>query len=65
MVEFAGNRVEVSLGSKTAGVMHIRGGKLHSAMFKGVNEVEDIESSVAIKFGDRELHASGDWLQFF
>ena len=65
IVDFAGHRVEISLGSKTAGVIHMRGGKLHSAMFKGVNEVEDIESSVAIKFGDRELHASGDWLQFF
>ncbi|TDJ28999.1 MAG: hypothetical protein E2O59_05155 [Gammaproteobacteria bacterium] len=65
IVEFAGHRVEISLGSKTAGVMHVRGGKLQSAMFKGVNEVEDIESSVTIRFENREHHASGDWLQFF
>lgn len=60
-IEFYGQRVELRLGSKTSGVLRIRGGKLIGYLVKGENEVEGVRAKVRIKYGDDVIEKEGDF----
>lgn len=61
-VEFYGKRLDMVLGSKTSGVVHVSGDEIKSVMFKGKNEVENIDSEITIQLGDQKVSAKGDLL---
>jgi beta-galactosidase len=60
-VEFFGQRVDLRLGSKTSGVLRVRGGKLVSYVVKGENEVENIKDQIRIKYKDQVIEREGDF----
>ena len=57
-------RLELDLGPKTCGVVHLHQGELQSALIKGVNEVEGVTTEVAARWGEREVRGRGDVLWF-
>jgi beta-galactosidase len=63
-VDFDGRRLELELGCKTCGVVHLRGDALVSALIKGVNELEERSTTVAVRWGDAEIRGDGDLLRF-
>lgn len=63
-VEIDGLRLDLQLGPKTCGVVHLRGDRLVSVLLKGRNEVEDVTSHVAVRLGDQEVAGQGDLLRF-
>ncbi len=60
-IEFYGQRVELRLGSKTSGVLRVRGGKLVSYVVKGENEVENIKDKIRINYKDQVIEREGDF----
>lgn len=60
-IEFGGQRIELTLGSKTCGVLRIRSGWIVAHLVKGKNEVEDITDTVRIQLGDQVIEAEGDF----
>ncbi|HVY62392.1 MAG TPA: hypothetical protein VHF22_12105, partial [Planctomycetota bacterium] len=64
-LEARGRRLEMRLGSKTAGVVHLRGERIASVLWKGANEVEGTVSEVSIRCGAQEVRARGDFIAFF
>ena len=63
-IEFYGKRLDMVLGSKTSGVVHVSGNEMKSVMFKGKNEVENVTSEITIQLGDQKVSAKGDLLWF-
>lgn len=59
-IEFFGNRLELTVGSKTCGVVHVKGDRIRSYMVKGVNEFEGETATVKIKLGKQEYVVEGD-----
>ncbi|BBM87277.1 beta-galactosidase [Candidatus Uabimicrobium amorphum] len=63
-VLFYEKKLELWLGSKACGVVHIKGNKIVSAMCKGNNEVENIESTTKFRFLEEEVGITGDGIWF-
>ncbi len=57
--------LELELGAKTCGVVHLDGDRIASVLFKGHNEVEGIEATVSIRLGDSLVRHRGDLLRFY
>ena len=67
IIEFFGKKLELQLGSKTSGVIHIKQDVIISAMVKGVNELEETHSKIGIRFREETLEIDGDgiyWSEF-
>ena len=60
-----GRRVHLRLGSKTAGVVHLRGERIASVLWKGRNEVEGLETEVSVSCGADSVSHRGDLVRFF
>ena len=60
-IEFYGQRVDLQLGSKTSGVLRIRGGRLVSYLVKGENEVEGVQDEIRIEYKDQVIQRRGDF----
>ena len=64
-VDLDGRRLDLVVGCKTCGVVHLRGDSLVSVLFKGRNEVEDVCAEVEVRYGDQIVRHAGDLLRFF
>ena len=60
-IEFDGQRLELTLGSKTCGVVRITDGKMTSWLVKAANEVEGITDTVRLALGDQTIEQTGDF----
>jgi beta-galactosidase len=63
-VEFYGRRLELTVGSKTCGVVHVRGERIVSYVVKGVNEFEQVTADVRLKLGAQDIEFAGDKAEF-
>lgn len=61
VVEFYGHRLELTLGSKTSGVVRVKDGLLQGWMVKGVNEVEELTSKIRLQLGEQVIEGEGDF----
>lgn len=59
-VEFNGRRLELTVGSKTCGVVHVRGQHLISYLVKGENEFEGETAEVRLGLGEQVIRFTGD-----
>lgn len=59
-VDFYGQRLELTVGSKTSGAVHVKGDRIRSYLVKGVNEYEKITDTVRLKLGDQVITVEGD-----
>jgi beta-galactosidase len=59
-ITFAGDTIELTLGSKTCGVLRLRDGKLVGHLIKGENEVESIKSPIRLRWKDQVVEGVGD-----
>lgn len=64
-VEFYGRRLDLTVGSKASGVVHLSGKRVKSVLFKGKNEVEGITSKISVSYCGKTLSHNGDFLKFF
>ncbi len=53
-------KLELTVGSKTCGVVRVSDGRIKSYLVKGVNEFEKISSKVRISMGDQSFEFTGD-----
>ncbi len=60
-IEFFGERIELKLGSKTSGVLRVRGGRLVAYLVKGENEVENVVDEICIRYKDQVVERQGDF----
>jgi beta-galactosidase len=60
-IEFYGQRVDLRLGSKTSGVLRVRGGRLVAYVVKGENEVENVKDEIRIQYKDQVIERAGDF----
>ena len=61
IVEFDGRRLDLTLGSKTCGVLRIRDERLVAYLVKGANEVEGVTDTIRIRLGDQVVEERGDF----
>lgn len=61
-VELDDGRVDLLLGPRSCGVVHLREGRIVSALLKGHNEVEDVSVEVEVRFGEDRVAGVGDVL---
>jgi hypothetical protein len=65
-VTFQGHRLDLTVGSKTCGVVHVRAGtrgqasRMVSYLVKGINEFEGERAQVRLRLGDQEIRVDGD-----
>ncbi len=59
-VDLYGRRLELTVGSKTCGVVHLRGDRMVSYLVKGTNEFEGETADVVLKLGDQRIAFTGD-----
>lgn len=65
-VTFHGRRLDLTVGSKTCGIVHVRAGARGQAshvvsyLVKGVNEFEGERAQVMLRLGDQEIRVDGD-----
>ena len=60
-VEFYGRKMLLTLGSKTCGVLRVKGDRIVAHLVKGVNEVEGITDKVRIELGEQVIEGTGDF----
>lgn len=60
-IEYDRQRIELTLGSKTSGVLRITDGKITGHMIKGANEVDETVADVRIKLNDQVIEGRGDF----
>ncbi|NOZ00754.1 MAG: hypothetical protein GXP54_02555, partial [Deltaproteobacteria bacterium] len=63
-VDFYGNHLDLTVGSKTCGIVHVRSGRLVSYVVKGVNEFEGEVATVRLKLGEQEIRFNGDRAEY-
>jgi len=59
-IDFHGMRLELTLGSRTCGVVRVKAGHIESYVVKGVNEYEGVTADVMLKLGEQEIRFKGD-----
>ena len=59
-LEFRGLRLDLVVGSKTCGVVHVRGDRIVSYVVKGVNEFEGETAEVVLRLRDQRIAFTGD-----
>jgi len=59
-IDFNGLRLDLTVGSKTCGVVRVRNGRIRSYLAKGVNEFENVVSKVRISLGGQSFEFLGD-----
>lgn len=59
-VEFYGRRLDLTVGSKTCGVIHVEDDRIRSYLVKGVNEFEGTSDEVRLALNDQEILVHGD-----
>ncbi len=75
VIQYQGRRLEVTVGSKTCGVVHVKGGtaggagkagadRIVSYLVKGVNEFERETAEVVLRLGRQEIRIAGDGSAF-
>jgi beta-galactosidase len=60
-IEFYGRRLELTVGSKTSGVIRVTDDRLAGWLVKGRNEVEDVSDRVSISLDGRTIDGTGDF----
>ena len=60
-VEFDGMRIEMTLGSKSCGILRIAGGKIVSHFIKGANEIDETSADIRIACGEQVIEGNGDF----
>ncbi|MEZ6071485.1 MAG: beta-galactosidase [Pirellulales bacterium] len=60
-VAFDGQRLELTLGSKTCGVVRIADSQMTSWIVKGANEVEGVTDTIRLTLGDQTIEETGDF----
>jgi len=60
-IEFDGQRITLTLGSKTSGVLRITDGRITGHLVKGVNEVDDTVADVRIELNSQVIEGRGDF----
>jgi beta-galactosidase len=63
-IEFYGRRLELTVGSKTCGVVRVAGDRIRSYLVKGVNEYERESAVVRLRLGEQEIVVEGDGSAF-
>ncbi len=63
-IEFYGRRLELTVGSKTCGVVHVRGNRIVSYVVKAVNEFEQETADVRLILGTQEIAFTGDRAEY-
>jgi len=63
-IEFYGKRLELTVGSKTSGAIHVKGDKIASYVVKAVNEFEGETAAVKLKLGGQEIEFTGDAAEY-
>lgn len=61
-VELADGRLELVVGPRSCGVVHLRDGRIASGLLKGRNEVEHVTAEVEARFGEDHIGGTGDVL---
>jgi beta-galactosidase len=60
-IEFYGRRLELTVGSKTSGVVRVTDDRLAGWLVKGRNEVEDLSDRVSISLDGKQIDGTGDF----
>ena len=61
VVRFYDDTLELTLGSKTSGLVRIKDNVVAGYLVKGVNEAESIAHTTTIRFKDQEIRRQGDF----
>ncbi len=61
LIEFYGRRLELTVGSKTSGVVRVTRDRLAGWLVKGRNEVEDISDRVSLSLDGKQIDGTGDF----
>ena len=59
-ISFYGRKLELTVGSKTSGVVHVRSRRIVSYLVKATNEFENETADIRLKLGEQEIAFSGD-----
>jgi beta-galactosidase len=59
-IEFHGQRLDLVVGSKTSGIVRVRGGRIASYLVKAVNEFEGETAEVELRLRDQRIAFAGD-----